>query len=57
MRTGRMDRSGEGLTKAGHILGVIGTILFGIELLLVGLWTVLLLLSGTAAAPYIYTIF
>jgi hypothetical protein len=32
---GLMDREGEGLTKAGYILGIIGTILFMIQLLVV----------------------
>ncbi|HKB02471.1 MAG TPA: DUF4190 domain-containing protein [Gemmataceae bacterium] len=32
---GLMDRDGEGLTKAGYILGIIGTILFIIQLLVV----------------------
>lgn len=30
MRQGTMDRSGEGLTRAGQILGIIGTILLGL---------------------------
>ena len=32
---GLMDREGEGLTRAGYILGIIGTILFMIQLLVV----------------------
>lgn len=32
MQAGRMDRTGEGMTRAGHVLGIIGTILFGLGL-------------------------
>jgi hypothetical protein len=35
MRRGLMDKEGEGLTKAGYILGIVGTILFMIQLLFV----------------------
>jgi hypothetical protein len=35
MSRGLMDREGEGLTRAGYILGIIGTILFMIQLLVV----------------------
>jgi hypothetical protein len=31
---GLMDREGEGLTKAGYILGLVGTILFLLQVLL-----------------------
>jgi predicted Zn finger-like uncharacterized protein len=30
MRSGRMDREGEGQTNAGRICGIIGTVLFGL---------------------------
>jgi hypothetical protein len=32
MRSGRMDRDGEGLTNAGRICGIIGTVLLGLYL-------------------------
>jgi predicted Zn finger-like uncharacterized protein len=32
MRSGRMDREGEGQTNAGRICGIIGTVLFGVVL-------------------------
>jgi hypothetical protein len=35
MQRGRMDREGEGLTRAGYILGIVGTILFALYLLLI----------------------
>ena len=31
MRSGRMDRSGESLTTVGYVLGIIGTVLFGLQ--------------------------
>jgi hypothetical protein len=34
MRSGRMDPEGEGLTNAGRICGIIGTVLFGILVVL-----------------------
>ncbi len=34
MRSGQMDREGESLTKAGYILGIVGTIMFLFGLLL-----------------------
>jgi hypothetical protein len=37
MRLGRMDREGEGLTQAGLICGIIGTVLGVLELCLAGL--------------------
>jgi hypothetical protein len=39
---GLMDRDGEGLTRAGYILGIIGTILFMIQLLVVFAYVVLI---------------
>jgi hypothetical protein len=38
IRAGRMDREGEGMTNAGYILGIIGTILFVLQLIVVCLW-------------------
>ena len=32
MRTGRMDRSGESITRVGYILGIIGTIFSGVAI-------------------------
>ena len=44
MQAGEMDRSGEGLTRAGMICGIIGTILQGLYILL----NVILLIAGVA---------
>jgi hypothetical protein len=30
IRAGRMDRSGEGMTKAGYVIGIVGTLLFAL---------------------------
>ncbi len=38
---GRMDREGEGMTRAGYILGIIGTILLILGILLSCLWIAL----------------
>jgi hypothetical protein len=38
MRAGRMDRSGEGMTSTGQILGIIGTVLFGLGIVGAILW-------------------
>lgn len=38
IRSGRMDKEGESLTKVGYILGIVGTILFLLQLLLVTLY-------------------
>ena len=35
MQRGRMDKEGEGLTRAGYVLGIVGTILFALYLLLI----------------------
>jgi hypothetical protein len=35
IRKGRMDREGEQLTKTGYILGIVGTILFLLYVLLI----------------------
>jgi hypothetical protein len=47
MKEGRMDRSGEGATRAGYICGLIAVILWGI-------WIVLLIV-GAAALPWTVT--
>ncbi|MEX0702201.1 MAG: hypothetical protein WD069_08905 [Planctomycetales bacterium] len=41
MRSGRMDRSGESMTQAGQVLGIIGTALFVLSLLGVCVWVAL----------------
>ena len=38
IRSGRMDKEGEALTKVGYILGIVGTILFLLWLLLFTLY-------------------
>ena len=38
IRVGRMDPEGEGLTQAGRILGIIGTVRLGVELLVILCW-------------------
>jgi hypothetical protein len=38
MRAGRMDRSGESTTHVGYVLGIIGTVLFGIGIVVACLW-------------------
>lgn len=35
IRRGQMDKEGEGLTRAGYILGIVGTIMFALYLLLI----------------------
>lgn len=47
MASGQMDRSGEGLTKAGKICGMISVIL---NVIGIGLWLVMMLVMGAAAA-------
>jgi hypothetical protein len=42
IRRGLMDKEGEGLTKAGYILGIVGTVLFMIQLLVVVAYIALL---------------
>lgn len=48
MRLGQMDKEGEPLTKVGYILGIVGTILFVIQLLFVVAYFVfiMVLLAG-----------
>ena len=35
IRRGQMDKEGEGMTRAGYILGIVGTIMFLLYLLLI----------------------
>jgi len=50
MQAGRMDRTGEGLTKAGKICGMIGTILWGLYIVFNIVILVIALVAGGAAA-------
>ncbi len=47
MQAGTMDPSGEGLTKAGKICGMVGTILFIVGF---GLWMLMAVLAMIGAA-------
>ncbi|GIW79665.1 MAG: hypothetical protein KatS3mg105_1472 [Gemmatales bacterium] len=38
MRAGRMDPSGESMTQVGYVLGIIGTVFFGIGIVAACLW-------------------
>jgi hypothetical protein len=53
MRAGMMDRSGESTTNVGYILGIIGTVLFALSLVLVAVYIVIvgLVVAGGAAMP------
>jgi hypothetical protein len=33
IRAGQMDPDGEGMTKAGYVLGIVGTVIIGLTLL------------------------
>ena len=44
IRRGQMDKDGEGMTRAGYILGIIGTIMFALYLLLIVLYLVFIAL-------------
>jgi hypothetical protein len=46
IRAGRMDPSGEGLTQAGRILGIVGTVL-----LLIGILLVVLYMGASVRSP------
>lgn len=48
MKSGRMDKSGEGHTQAGYICGIIGTVLFAIQVVFILLYIVLIV--GVVAA-------
>lgn len=50
MQAGQMDRSGEGLTKAGKICGIVGVILWGLYILVNIAILLLALIAGGAAA-------
>ena len=51
INAGTMDPSGRGLTNAGRILGIVGTVLGGIGLLVALVWMVFVFfIIGTAAA-------
>lgn len=45
MDAGRMDPEGRGLTKAGQILGIIGTLLFAVGLLFALVVVIIVLVS------------
>ncbi len=45
MRQGRMDRSGEGITQAGQILGIIGSVFFALGFCLFSGMMILAILS------------
>ena len=50
MRAGRMDRTGEGMTQAGRILGIVAVVLLCIGIVLsVLIFAGLLTLGATAA--------
>lgn len=40
MRFGRMDNTGESMTRVGYILGIIGTVIFGVGIVGTCLWFV-----------------
>lgn len=40
MNAGRMSRAGEGSTRTGYILGIVGTLLFALGMILACLWFV-----------------
>ena len=42
MKAGRMDRSGKDMTYAGYIVGIVGTVLFGIQLCFVCLYVAII---------------
>jgi hypothetical protein len=48
MREGRMDRSGEGTTQAGYVCGIIGTVIFLLQLVVVVFYIVIVI--GVIAA-------
>jgi len=53
MSKGQMDREGESLTQAGHIMGIIGTVIATIPALIglvfAALWLVAVVVLGVAA--------
>ena len=54
IREGRMDRRGEGLTQAGLILGIVGTVLFVLCLVavLVYLGFIFFIVSRAPGSPF-----
>jgi hypothetical protein len=51
MTAGRMDPSGRSNTEVGRILGIVGTVLFGLTLFVAALWLLgVVALFGLAAA-------
>ncbi|MGB2808567.1 MAG: hypothetical protein WBC22_12560, partial [Sedimentisphaerales bacterium] len=49
MAAGTMDRSGEGLTKAGKICGIIGVAMQIVGIVLLVIWLILVFLVGASA--------
>lgn len=47
---GRMDREGRGLTQAGMICGIVGTVILGLVLI----WIVIVILFGAAASTGVF---
>ena len=47
---GMMDPSGRGLTLAGMILGIVGTVFLALSLVIVVLWIIFAILLGLGAA-------
>lgn len=55
IRSGRMDPQGESLTQAGQIMGIIGSVLFLLGLVMMCLWVGVVLTavgSGVALQPH-----
>ena len=50
IESGAMDPSGKGLTQAGMICGIVGTVLLCLSLALTLLWVVFAVLLGIGAA-------
>lgn len=55
IQAGIMDPEGESLTTAGKILGIIGTVLLGVSVVLGLLIFALFMTQAGGAAPFIYT--
>lgn len=50
IEAGSMDPTGRGLTQAGMICGIVGTVLLCLSLVFMVLWVVLVVLLGIGAA-------
>ncbi|MSR32717.1 MAG: DUF4190 domain-containing protein [Gemmataceae bacterium] len=50
IRSGRMDRSGEGTTQGGYICGIIGSVLFIIQIIAIGFFLFVACLGATIQA-------